>query len=91
MIRHFPKYTLPFVFLAVVLAVTGIDPRSAAAQTDVISHEITSWNLDGTVTVSITFRLPDGFADRVGDVTATTTCGEATDCRASNVAVTGDV
>ena len=62
----------------------------ANAKVEQISHEITSWNSDGTVTASVTMNLPDRIVGIQGIVTASVACGGAEICRSSDMTVEGD-
>ena len=41
----------------------------AAAQTTGVTHEITSWNRDGTITATVSVRLPNAFSNAEGTIT----------------------
>ena len=61
----------------------------AVAQTTGVSHEITSWNLDGTITVAVSVRLPNAFSNAEGTITPEIGCGDLDACEISDVAVVG--
>ena len=56
----------------------------ANAQSEGISHEISVWNLDGTVTAAMTIDLPNRFANAQGVITTVVTCGGAEVCESSD-------
>ena len=63
--------------------------QHAVAQTTGVSHEITSWNLDGTITVAVSVRLPNAFSNAEGTITPEIGCGDLDACESSDVAVVG--
>lgn len=88
--RRLAKTALWIPCAAILWTFLSSDLPIAIAQPDGVSHEIKSWNIDGTVTASVTFGLPDGFTNRVRPATATVTCDAQPNCRAFDFTVTGN-
>ena len=86
-----PKITWLLIGLTVFnsLLIT-LNTPVANAQSEGISHEISVWNLDGTVTAAMTIDLPNRFANAQGVITTVVTCGGAEVCESSDMTVAGD-
>ena len=87
--RLITSLAFAIALLSIGWTVLESSAQNAAAQTTGVTHEITSWNHDGTVTATVSVRLPNAFSNAEGTITPEIACGDLDACEISDVAVVG--
>ena len=82
---------LRFIVIVATLLLCSVSftlvSSEASAQTPPISHEIISWNDEGTATALVSIVLPAAFGDPHDSITAWVVCGVPALCHKSPVAI----